>query len=162
MRVFLSEQENYLAVRCTGQQTPSYHGSIYHRRINESLFALALVEPTQYVTHEVNITDTCYVNRYVFVLARNRPDEQGADDAAEHSTHNHGGCRWHPVGLVSSSGILHINSRSPAPVGALVRGFIYLRLFSQDRMAPKPSMPIISSHRLSSMTDAGTFTSGII
>ena len=30
-----------------------------HRRINESLFALALVEPTQYVTHEVSIPDTC-------------------------------------------------------------------------------------------------------
>ena len=30
-----------------------------HRRINESLLALALVEPTQYVTHEVNIPDTC-------------------------------------------------------------------------------------------------------
>lgn len=31
----------------------------YHRRINESLFALALVEPTQYVTQDVNIPDTC-------------------------------------------------------------------------------------------------------
>lgn len=30
-----------------------------HRRISESLLALALVEPTQYVTHEVNIPDTC-------------------------------------------------------------------------------------------------------
>lgn len=30
-----------------------------HRRISESLLALALVEPTQYVTHDVNIPDTC-------------------------------------------------------------------------------------------------------
>lgn len=30
-----------------------------HRRISESLFALALVEPTQYVTHDVSIPDTC-------------------------------------------------------------------------------------------------------
>ena len=34
-----------------------YTGSIY-RRIKESLLALALVEPTQYVTHDVSIPDT--------------------------------------------------------------------------------------------------------
>jgi len=87
---------------------------------------------------------------------------------------------WRQITKAPSQGLFHFAifrqqilyvSLTKAPVkglsfcataGALVSGFIYLRLFSQDRMAPKPSMPIISSHRLSSMTDAGTFTSGIV
>ena len=40
-------------------QAPQSRGFPFHRRINESLFALALVEPTQYATHEVSIHDTC-------------------------------------------------------------------------------------------------------
>ncbi len=43
------------------QQSPSCEGLSFHRRIRESLFALALVEPTQYVTHDVSIPDTCPV-----------------------------------------------------------------------------------------------------
>ena len=43
---------------CVNNSKPLHGGFTFHRRINESLLALALVEPTQYVTHDVSIPDT--------------------------------------------------------------------------------------------------------
>ena len=39
-------------------KAPQSRGFPFYRRINESLLALALVEPTQYVTHEASTADT--------------------------------------------------------------------------------------------------------